>query len=70
MSMLGGFRSALLGTLASCVLGAVVLGTMVAVRSWGAETLGYTVVALGLIVGAMVFGVSSYLASGVVHGQS
>ncbi len=64
--MLGGFRSTFVGTLASCVFGAVVLGVMVGVRSWGTETLGYAVVALGLIAAAMAFGVWSYLASGIL----
>jgi hypothetical protein len=39
---------------------------MVGVRSWGTETLGYAVVALGLIAAAMAFGVWSYLASGIL----
>ncbi len=67
MSMLGGFKSAFWGTAASCVFGAVALGTMFAVRGWGAETLAYGVVALGLIVGAMAFGLWSYLASQVAE---
>ena len=67
MNMLGGFKSAFWGAAASCMFGATVLGTMFAVRSWGAETLAYGVVALGLIVGAIAFGVWSYLASQVLE---
>ncbi len=67
MSMLGGFRSAFWGAAASSAFGAMVLGTMFAVRGWGAQTLAYTVVALGLIAGAVAFGVCSYLASQAVH---